>query len=654
MSATEVRQASITEASGQGPTFMTLVYKGPGGEDYTFSTASFDAVRWYGNIEIAAEPGRLSPKSDYNPGTCLYNNVLYVAYKGWDSDELWFSSYDGTRWSGDQPIVIGGNLVQKSEHPPALCAFKGLMYMVHKAKSTNNIILSSFDGTTWSGGRQIWIGSEDPKTSDALWTAVYRGAMYISYKGDSTNKLYTASFDGTRWVGGEAISTDKGEPKSNYGPVIAEFGDRLYLAYKGESTNTLYTASFDGRGWTGNNPINKQAGGIDPKSNYTPGAIAVYGRLHLVYKGAGTNTLYTASFDGTTWYGNTPIYDQTGKIEPESNYNPRPCSVPWLLGGLPSWLSRVPDTTELWRLNLPGTHDSAAINTSTTTLMARHFLTLTRQLAAGVRALDIRLKVKEDASGSYYFMTCHGDAPVVDNEYQSFVSALDECSTFLQTYRTETIVMSLKIDDWNGYEKEYNAVFTTLSRVLNRYPIVVTPDAVTLGAVRGRIYLVNRVLIPDSADPADPCTGLDFGTPICDWPDNASQYCPPDGGSRDFGVWVQDNWKDLGSDPAAKKLEAFKAAIRDAGGGALINFASATSGPADGQVVYVQEPFLNWLGSTDAAGRPRNLGWALFDYESNYYQSTIGSWLVNCVQIVVASNFGYEGYEEPFRVRNPG
>jgi 1-phosphatidylinositol phosphodiesterase len=59
----------------------------------------------------------------------------------------------------------------------------------------------------------------------------------------------------------------------------------------------------------------------------------------------------------------------------------------------PRWMSRLPDTTRLSELTLPGTHDTGAYRTPANVAAVTQTMTLRTQLDSGIRAWDIRLAV---------------------------------------------------------------------------------------------------------------------------------------------------------------------------------------------------------------------------------------------------------------------
>ncbi|MFC9288043.1 phosphatidylinositol-specific phospholipase C domain-containing protein [Streptomyces sp. NPDC057052] len=123
------------------------------------------------------------------------------------------------------------------------------------------------------------------------------------------------------------------------------------------------------------------------------------------------------------------------------------------------WMSRVPDGTNLAWLSVPGTHDSLAlcgdtpdpdtgqcsgIVTSITQTQENHGFsakTLTTQFDAGIRALDIRVRVDKGDEGLKF--TVHHGATY---QYANFTDVLNATYDFLSDHPGETVLMNLKAE----------------------------------------------------------------------------------------------------------------------------------------------------------------------------------------------------------------
>ncbi|MEU6484185.1 phosphatidylinositol-specific phospholipase C domain-containing protein [Streptomyces sp. NPDC046887] len=122
------------------------------------------------------------------------------------------------------------------------------------------------------------------------------------------------------------------------------------------------------------------------------------------------------------------------------------------------WMSRVADGTSLSWLSVPGTHDSLAlcgeldpktgkcggVATSITQTQENHGFsakTLTTQFRAGIRALDIRVRLDKGDEG-LKFTIHHGSA----YQYANFTDVLNATRDFLREKPGETVLLHLKAE----------------------------------------------------------------------------------------------------------------------------------------------------------------------------------------------------------------
>ncbi|WP_433533191.1 phosphatidylinositol-specific phospholipase C domain-containing protein [Micromonospora sp. CA-263727] len=121
-----------------------------------------------------------------------------------------------------------------------------------------------------------------------------------------------------------------------------------------------------------------------------------------------------------------------------------------------NWMSRVPDDTKLSALSVPGTHDSLSLcgfsggggcesfSTSVTKTQEDHGYsgrTLTTQYEAGIRAIDIRVRVDKGDAGMS-FTIHHG----VYYQHANFTDVLTRTRDFLRANPSETVLLSLKAE----------------------------------------------------------------------------------------------------------------------------------------------------------------------------------------------------------------
>ena len=341
-----------------------------------------------------------------------------------------------------------------------------------------------------------------------------------------------------------------------------------------------------------------------------------------------------------------------------------------------NWLSALPDDVPISDINIPGSHNAAAINTQGPTRWACQRHSITEQLQKGIRLLDIRLKPKRRRSPShkasladdrnrhnagrpnhdtnapeYYFLTCHGHlGPFGANEFQSLESLLEECTNYLKANPRETIIMTIRIDDWRqARTKDHSQILKSLKASLSHLPLLLTPKIPTLKDCRGRIFLINRI----NDDPA-------LGVPIT-IPDNTPGTMLQPTAHRQYEVYIQDQYKRLNRrDPEAHKFRlTIEAQEKKPKGAILLNFASGTK--PFGRFVYIMQELSAYLvhqaanpaasttasqaAGTKASARSKPIGWLLLDYpfgtakQTTEMQTTAGQGPTGLIPLIIASNY---------------
>lgn len=122
------------------------------------------------------------------------------------------------------------------------------------------------------------------------------------------------------WSGDARIASLPGgiDPKSSFGPSMAALGGDVHMVYRGASSDTLYSAWRSPDGWHGNTPI--EIAGQTLKSDSTPGLARYRDAICMIYKGHASTTLYGAWLENGIWRGNDPLVTSAGN--PESSGSP--------------------------------------------------------------------------------------------------------------------------------------------------------------------------------------------------------------------------------------------------------------------------------------------------------------------------------------------
>ena len=152
----------------------------------------------------------------------------------------------------------------------------------------------------------------------------------------------------------------------------------------------------------------------------------------------------------------------------------------WILEASKNWMSYIPDHVKLKHISIPGTHDSGARYGG---LIGQcQTWTITEQLQAGIRFLDIRCRPTGKS-----FAIHHG----AFFQNQMFGDVMNEITAFLRSNPTETVIIHLKSehtpqegsddfqDIWDAYAERYE-----------NYLYQGTNSNETLGNVRGKIFVM--------------------------------------------------------------------------------------------------------------------------------------------------------------------
>lgn len=294
---------------------------------------------------------------------------------------------------------------------------------------------------------------------------------------------------------------------------------------------------------------------------------------------------------------------------------------------LSNWMSHVPDNTSLASLSLPGTHDTmtweGAFNFAD--LSRCQTLSLTSQLDAGVRIVDIRLgNHGKDGLRLYHgkdvirhsrvrsHVTPSGKTILDDHKYFQ-EDVLDECIDFLRGHGKESIIMLV-----NKHDKDAEGIGPVFeAKVKSNSAHFFTENRIpTLGEARKKIVLVRRY----TDGP------YKYGIDATGW-----------GGNTEFKLpllAVQDRYKEWNTGTKWARVQEFMTGAGDNrwSGSLVINYSSIAGG---GFPVHDPEHFANIMNTKlndclEVRPGPSILGGLVMDYVTD-----------ELVSKVVRTNFKY-------------
>lgn len=179
------------------------------------------------------------------------------------------------------------------------------------------------------------------------------------------------------------------------------------------------------------------------------------------------------------------MLSQFGCVREVYSYDVSPNAAPSAAAtvSLSSWMASLPDQVSLSQLSLPGSHNAAARYEHIGGTARCQALTISEQLHAGIRFLDIRCRHTDDG-----FVIHHGYV------YQNmdFDDVMKSCTKFLEQYPSECVIMSIKEEytpahNTRSFEQTFDAY---ARRYAGKWYLGATVP--TLQQARGRIVLLRR------------------------------------------------------------------------------------------------------------------------------------------------------------------
>lgn len=252
-----------------------------------------------------------------------------------------------------------------------------------------------------------------------------------------------------------------------------------------------------------------------------------------------------ANYSPAKLYNITTLYTPSGlytdnPIKPNKIENPSAGAYFW-----GKWMGNYPDNYPVFKMLIPGTHDSEALDFTGFLVIASTAAKcqkdhIRQQMLQGVRALDIRLKKwKED------LYVAHGRVST-NTEFERDV--MKPIITFLNENPTEFIFMMIDNEGKADYDW-WNKKVSSIMKKPEFYSYFATSidDKTTLGELRGKIVLISRQNIG---------VYFDKGMFFADWGDNSPgkdvYMAPLSPQGHETQIWVQDNYKGISTDQKVK------------------------------------------------------------------------------------------------------
>ncbi|KAI3398797.1 hypothetical protein diail_8488 [Diaporthe ilicicola] len=455
----------------------------------------FDGQVWYsftvpeGNGDSFGRPEKFPYHEGQNgvPMIANLNGVLHAIIVSADTGAMahYINDADDEGFV-QQPSLPGGCVAATASRGPALAAFHNKLFLAFIGPDNNNN--SNLSYTQWDADSRAWATAQNvcsgQKFQGRPALFVLNGALHVLCEaaggpdrrdgdgdGDILGYRYGRHESGWAWDATDDVS----EGRATRGVSAASYGGRAYLGFlRGDAVHVA--AHADGKGW--GEP--ERVGAESVRARFAPQMAVVNGRVHCVFAGR--------------WRGDLRWF-----------------SKPVLGYDLGTWMGALDGRSWLSGLTIPGTHDSCA--RSNVPFVRTQYLSVSQQLALGIRFLDLRLRRHDDGKLYCY----HGGVPINLPKGLSFESVMDEVWDFIGPKEdgrkaTETVLISINNDDRSKEQKANpKAFYDAVKEAIDSTPAYADgsgprwytePVTARLGDVRGKAVLLRRYHGDTDVEPA--------------------------------------------------------------------------------------------------------------------------------------------------------
>ncbi|MCM1286297.1 MAG: phosphatidylinositol-specific phospholipase C domain-containing protein [Acetobacter sp.] len=175
---------------------------------------------------------------------------------------------------------------------------------------------------------------------------------------------------------------------------------------------------------------------------------------------------------------------------------------------LKNWMSEIDNNTEIFKLNLVGTHDCVTQFVQFSHISKCQNKNIYQQLLIGIRCLDIRVMSKDDRLGMVHGIAKAFNTPNHLSKQMDMADVLAHCYKFLDENPSETIIFQFKNDSGKENEKCFDNLYNTyISKNSKRW--FLQDRSPVMSEARGKIILIRRCKkYTDKEYPLG--TGIDF------------------------------------------------------------------------------------------------------------------------------------------------
>ncbi|KAG0645378.1 Phosphatidylinositol-specific phospholipase C [Hyphodiscus hymeniophilus] len=424
-----------------------------------------------------------------------------------DSGEVAHYIFDDINQNWPEPALLNTASGFSTTTTPALVAFHNRLFLVFIQDASMYFATWTWnphnDSIVWSLPQEV-SGISEVRGIPAMF--ILDGELHVLCSANDEDREilgFVLDAENDIWNSRSDVS----EGKAASGVSATSYGDSAFLAFQengpDDTSHVIYVSEYKDGKWGFQEAVAGQTS-ADP-----PQLAVLNGRINCIFN---TND----DQKELKWYS-----------RPLLNYS------------LGSWMSVIPDHTLLSNVTIPGTHDSCAC--SNIPFVRTQYLSIPKQLEAGLRFLDLRCRVHSD--GELYMY--HGGIPINMPMYLKFGKIMSEIFEFFSKNGkpTETVLISINNDDVSG-KVSPDVFYNAVKAHINQTPAyedgtkrwITARITVTLGEARGKTVLLRRFHPDPIIDPNER-----IGIDLSGWLNNNPDFTlnTPDG----LTVTLQDKWQ---------------------------------------------------------------------------------------------------------------
>lgn len=193
---------------------------------------------------VLRSPNLIGARTDHRPDIAFFKGRYYVTYTGTGSQDVYVARQTlGFNGPSELETFSHKRLSGKSSNHPNFAVFNDKLYIFYRGHSSKSLwYVYSSDGVNWSKQYKLPNGAESSKSP---YPTVMGDTLYLFYKGGSSNNLWFSKLtEGNNWSSQKRLP---GSLQTSAGPGAMARNGELFVFFRGQSSErVLYTTSIDG------------------------------------------------------------------------------------------------------------------------------------------------------------------------------------------------------------------------------------------------------------------------------------------------------------------------------------------------------------------------------------------------------------------------